>query len=282
MAIDKYKADINGKKPSMSEAMDKLYSDEGQKNTLLADLKAKGNFGKVGLLSNYSRDMRTTLFNNAFDETGGNPLNAAQSMIARAFFESFEQNAISSKKIDSKIRKATEGMSSEDQRAYLENSLSDILDYANNIGKADANGVVRNWQGLIKLGQKSGIFGEDGSALISDRVSHQAIGNIQVMAKRRFGEGTKEYNDFMKQLGFTDNLFGEKAGEHTGALSAEHVLKSLTSLEKLSMDKTGKSLSDNRWASRASYYGYTKLNNDAIDAIERSRVNRYQSALNAQ
>ena len=110
MAIRKYQSDVNnGKTPSVSDAMDKLYSTEGQKNTLLADLKAKGNFGKVGLLSNYSRDMRTTLFNNAFDETGGNPLNAAQSMIARAFFESFEQNAISSKKIDSKIREATNG-----------------------------------------------------------------------------------------------------------------------------------------------------------------------------
>jgi hypothetical protein len=152
MAIRKYQKDNAGSAPSMSDAMNKLYSSEGQKNTLLADLKAKGNFGKVGLLSNYSRDMRTTLFNNAFDETGSNPLNAAQSMIARAFFESFEQNAISSKKIDSKIRESTKGQSPDSQRAYLENALSGILDYANNIGKADSNGVTRTWDGLIKLG----------------------------------------------------------------------------------------------------------------------------------
>lgn len=147
------------------------------------------NKSKTGVVSNLSRNVRNKLTETGYDESALllNPddisaqVKAASGMVVRAFFESIEQDSISSKKVIERMiksRAANNGiddiskLTKEEMSSNYFDALTDLNVLINNFqkGEVDLSTLVKQLQGMGVLG--------DNSDLLSGRVIEQDLGVI--------------------------------------------------------------------------------------------------------
>jgi hypothetical protein len=105
-------------------------------------------------------------------------------MIARALFESMEQDAISSKKVEQRIlkKKGAENATDEDKKKAAAEALTELESIIDKFYNND-NGYASNPDSLIQDLINIGIIDEDKG--LEGRVVAQAIGNISQMSHGR-------------------------------------------------------------------------------------------------
>jgi hypothetical protein len=138
---------------------------QGQTITNVGGVVGKINRPKIGILSNAATKVRNALTTRSADEMTENPQMAAAGIITRALFESLEQDAISSKKVEKRIldmHKAAD-VSEEEKEQILNQTYSDLevlidkmmnpkSDYSLDefIGDLQNIGILGNDQELLK------------------------------------------------------------------------------------------------------------------------------------
>lgn len=155
---------------------DQLLADFDNRNSSkFAALMSKYNKGYVGQFSNLNTRVRSAMSKTGFDELSGQ--NGADAKFIRAFFEVFEQDAISAKKVFARLSAAHGGGEEGDQVAVDE--LTKLFDTI-------LKGSMTDIQSAITQAQKMGILGD----LLDSRQFQNA----------RFSLRETDY-DFYKQMG---------------------------------------------------------------------------------
>ena len=129
---------------------DQLLADFDNRNSSkFAALMSKYNKGYVGQFSNLNTRVRSAMSKTGFDELSGQ--NGADAKFIRAFFEVFEQDAISAKKVFARLSAAHGGGEEGDQVAVDE--LTKLFDTI-------LKGSMTDIQSAITQAQKMGILGD--------------------------------------------------------------------------------------------------------------------------
>ncbi len=135
---------------SKKDKTDQLLADfENRNPSKFAALMSKYNKGYVGQFSNLNTRVRSAMSKTGFDELSGQ--NGADSKFIRAFFEVFEQDAISAKKVFARLSAAHGGGEEGDQVAVDE--LTKLFDTI-------LKGSMTDIQSAITQAQKMGILGD--------------------------------------------------------------------------------------------------------------------------
>ena len=138
---------VNGGK---KDKTDQLLADfENRNPSKFAALMSKYNKGYVGQFSNLNTRVRSAMSKTGFDELSRQ--NGADSKFIRAFFEVFEQDAISAKKVFARLSAAHGGGEEGDQVAVDE--LTKLFDTI-------LKGSMTDIQSAITQAQKMGILGD--------------------------------------------------------------------------------------------------------------------------
>lgn len=171
---------------------DQLLADfENRNSSKFAALMSKYNKGYVGQFSNLNTRVRDAMSKTGFDELSGQ--NGADAKFIRAFFEVFEQDAISAKKVFARLSAAHGGGEEGDQVAVDE--LTKLFDTI-------LKGSMTDIQSAIAQAQKMGILGD----LLDSRQFQNA----------RFSLRETDY-DLYKQMGLDQYETVDDNGKVTAA-----------------------------------------------------------------
>lgn len=202
---------IMGNKSNVGETAlpTNVFEDMYDKNAdVTSSILAKMNKSKVGVLSNLSTALRNILKDEGLDEISaysdiGSQRNAAKALISRGIFESMEQKAISSKKVEDRILvKARENSKNQDlsDEDIMSNVLTEIDNLVSNFYSQDITKRSNFIPEFIDNLQKIGILGEDEN-IFEDRIGAQIMATIQ-----QFSHG----DEILSELFGEDNLKGRK------------------------------------------------------------------------
>lgn len=202
---------IMGNKSNVGETAlpTNVFEDMYDKNAdVTSSILAKMNKSKVGVLSNLSTALRNILKDEGLDEISaysdiGSQRNAAKALISRGIFESMEQKAISSKKVEDRIlAKARENSKNQDlsDEDIMSNVLTEIDNLVSNFYSQDITKRNDFIPEFIDNLQKIGILGEDEN-IFEDRIGAQIMATIQ-----QFSHG----DEILSELFGEDNLKGRK------------------------------------------------------------------------
>lgn len=166
-------------------------SDLVKQSALLAGRRNKG---ATGVFSNFATQIRNTMKDIGFDETGmghgtqEETENAATAIIVRSYFEAMEQDMISAKKVIKRIVKET-GLSPEKiSKETVEEFQKRMLDSVDDIIQQFYDGTI-NFEDLNKQLADMKIFdeGEDGKISMNNRVTQSGLLAIEEL------KGGKEF-----------------------------------------------------------------------------------------
>lgn len=175
------------KQGNMDISKDIIRGASDREGGIIGGILSKTNFLKTGVFSNLASGMRGLLSKSNLDELAvsedyNSQEQAAKAIITRALFESMEQDAISSKKVEQRIlqKKGINSNSTDQERktaAAL--ALTELETILNKFYDKDS-GYADDPNNLIKDLTEIGII--DTTDGLSGRVVAQAIGNISQMS----------------------------------------------------------------------------------------------------
>ena len=188
---------------------DPLISEQVAKNIGVEDVTkagqiiAKINKEKIGTFSNVATRVRGALKSHYMDEsTGSNVEDIGTGILVRSFFETLEQDAISSKKVEDRIiqQYSKQDLSAEDKIKFIAEKFGELDEVIEKI--FDPNAKLEDGktaiQMLLEKMQEMGIF-KNSDTLLQGKTAAQAIAEIQSM------QGGEEW---LRKIGFTnDQLF---------------------------------------------------------------------------
>lgn len=185
---------------------DPLISEQVAKNIGVEDVTkagqiiAKINKEKIGTFSNVATRVRGALKSHYMDEsTGSNVEDIGTGILVRSFFETLEQDAISSKKVEDRIiqQYSKQDLSAEDKIKFIAEKFGELDEVIEKI--FDPNAKLEDGktaiQMLLEKMQEMGIF-KNGDTLLQGKTAAQAIAEIQSM------QGGEEW---LRKIGFTDD-----------------------------------------------------------------------------
>ena len=185
---------------------DPLISEQVAKNIGVEDVTkagqiiAKINKEKIGTFSNVATRVRGALKSHYMDEsTGSNVEDIGTGILVRSFFETLEQDAISSKKVEDRIiqQYSKQDLSAEDKIKFIAEKFGELDEVVEKI--FDPNAKLEDGktaiQMLLEKMQEMGIF-KNGDTLLQGKTAAQAIAEIQSM------QGGEEW---LRKIGFTDD-----------------------------------------------------------------------------
>ena len=215
------------------------------KDELIAETFAsKYNKKAVGFLSNISTGIRNSIMNSGFDETtfGAEKNNKVainnmfNALLTRGFFSSFEQDAISSKKVGKRIREAVENtlkgqgnvdISEDDIKGNISNSinkLSNLLGF--NYSGTDRIGDIFKQVSEMGLFEKT----DDGIEVLNNRDTRQAIARLQILGGKnllkKYGLENYAFDEIRDSKGNLQRFEVNKAGT-SGMIPKELIEKAV-------------------------------------------------------
>lgn len=223
---------------------DPLISEQVAKNIGVEDVTkagqiiAKINKEKIGTFSNVATRVRGALKSHYMDEsTGSNVEDIGTGILVRSFFETLEQDAISSKKVEDRIiqQYSKQDLSAEDKIKFIAEKFGELDEVVEKI--FDPNAKLEDGktaiQMLLEKMQEMGIF-KNGDTLLQGKTAAQAIAEIQSM------QGGEEW---LRKIGFTDdqlfqydkngNVINAGKSEKLGTISNESMRFILDRAESL-------------------------------------------------
>ena len=153
---------------NMNISADTLKGASDRESGIIGGILSKTNFLKTGVFSNLASGMRGLLSNSNVDELAmssdyNSQEQAAKAMITRALFESMEQDAISSKKVEQRIlkNKGKENGTEEEKREAAAQALTELESVINKFYN-NTDGYASDPNKLISDLTKIGIIGDGG------------------------------------------------------------------------------------------------------------------------